>query len=159
MKDKYKIKQEVLKEIFEKMNIESQYEDSLIGLSNWILGISLGLFTLMVLRINANNVNDLLYYYHKALICLTMINLLFSGFTRHALYVQKLRIAIITAEISHLILLENFKDHEFKVKISELSLSRINEHKNTRQMHKWLNINTYSIALILLLFGTYVLLK
>lgn len=159
---KEKSKKEVLEDLYEKINFNSNYNNSIGKVSNWLLGIAIGLFSITVYELNHSCHEKINYaVFHKAVIVLTMLNLGFSGFIRHSIYVQEFRMNLFYDESKKLVFFDkmSISEEEFNSKFKKLAHKRLLEYNKTVEIHKWININTYSTIGIIFLFGILMLMK
>ena len=158
--DKEQRKKEILEDFYEKVDFNSNYNSSIGKISNWLLGIAIGLFTLTLYELN-KSLDGQNVIYNKAFIILTMLNLGYSGFIRHAIYVQEFRMNFFFDELKKLVYFDklSISKEEFRNQFKKLTNQRLMEYNKTIEIHKWININTYSTVVILVLFGILILNK
>ena len=72
-------------DIFEDFYYSKKFENSIKEISNWFLGISLGLFTILLLKIEISDSPDYLSIkpYYKILLIFVFIGIGFSGFCKY----------------------------------------------------------------------------
>ena len=142
-------------EIIKKIEYASSAENSLKEFINWVLGIAIGISTLLItnfieLKFSCFVITHLL----KITIILALINTLYIGFVKYLFYVRETIINITHGEIKKLFLfaeINNKSKEDIEPELSGLLDKRANEFNKIESIGKLFN---YSLifTLIIILF-------
>ena len=151
-----------LDEELDKLDFQSKYNKSIKELSNWLLGISIGLFTITVLKLKNENIESTCWFsFHNIVVVTTMLNLIFSGFIKHSIYIRELNLSEIYMETKRLVYFEEklISKEEYTKRMNQTSSHSVSEYNKGIRLGKLLNINTSTNLIALILFGILILIQ
>lgn len=151
-----------LDEELEKLDFQSKYNNSIKGLSNWLLGIAIGLFTITVLKLKNDNIeNNYVFSYYNFVVVITILNLVFSGFIKHSIYIRELNLSSIYMETKRLVYFEEklITKDDYTTRMNKTSHDSIREYNKGIKIGRLLNINTTTNLITLIMFGVLVLIQ
>jgi hypothetical protein len=150
-------------QFLEKSLFNYRSEKSLKELNNWFLGISLGVFSLLVVQANSFNLEKNSYTEVFFLIVMgyAMLNILFAGILKYLIFQRELKINIFFETFQGQCRKIQFgveKEESFQEKYKEFIDKRDVEFKKFMGIGLAHNFLLYSTAVNIILFGIFVLL-
>jgi len=144
-------------------------EKSIANFSNWLFGISTGLFAFVTLKVSENNFNyqSNVIYFINAMLIFTMLNMLFIGIIKYLIHKRDINLNTKIGKInkiSALIKVNSYGNNNTTLQSAENEMRNIIadwyiEHNKIKTIGYCLNISIFTTLFSILNIGVYLILK
>jgi hypothetical protein len=143
----------------EKIKYAEDAEKSLVELNNWVFGISIGIYAILVFKMKDFELDKYSFteLYFKALIVYSMISVLICGATKYHLFIRKSRLERSYAYLKKIIIVNEINkkpDFEEKWRLGFDTWTK--EFNKLSLMAKFINLSIVATALLVLFFSVFV---
>lgn len=143
----------------EKIKYAEDAEKSLIDLNNWVFGISIGIYAILIFKMKDFELNKYSYteLTFKILIIYSMISVFICGATKYHLFIRKSKLERSYAYLKKVILLNEINkkpdfEEQWKLGFEDWT----NEFNKLSLMTKFINLSIIATALLILFFSVFV---
>lgn len=146
------------KESLEFLEFADKTEKSLRDFVNWVLGVSLGCFTLLILQLKQTNDGlSYLVVIYKVIVGISLFAIVVSGLTKYHLMRRENRLSSIYSSLLKITTLNGLKPSEkFSTERSELYDEWYKEFNKITMMTQFLNASIIITGIQILLFGIFI---
>ena len=148
-------------EIFEEYQYADKAEKSIKEFSNWILGISIGICTVLLFKMNEFDVAKITCgkFIYIQIVILSLISTLISGYTKYRIYNRDIGMSVLHGELKKLLIfskINNRKEEDVKAEWTVIFDKWVKEFNKIKPVGKLVNISSILTFVTILLTGLYI---
>lgn len=150
----------MLTDLINKLAFTNDFEKSLVSFNNWVFGISIGIYAILIFQMKDFNLNKYVFtnLFFKILVVYSMIAVTISGITKYHLFVRENRLNQSMAVIKKLVMLKEHTNYDkYEVEIGPAFQDWANELEKVKNMTKFVNLSIKTTGLLIAFFSIYVL--
>ena len=144
----------------ESLNFAEKTEKSLKEFTNWILGISVGAFYILLVNIKNLNIEEIQYgkLIYKALVGYSLATILVTGLTKYHLLLRDNKMSVSYSTLLKLRLLKTTKSKEEIKEEWDKAFSKWHyEHSKVQLMSKFLNLSIVATSILIIGIGIFLI--
>ena len=143
-----------------KINYAENVEKSLVDFNNWLFGISIGIFGLLVFRVQDFDLTKYSYseLIFKILVIYAMLTIFVTGLTKYHLFIRNNKLSTRYGYLQKLMTLNEINQKEdFDDKLKEGFKKWSDEFNKISLMSQFLNLSIVTTAILIIFFTAFIL--
>lgn len=150
----------MLSDLISKLSFTDDYEKSLISFNNWVFGISIGIYAILIFQMKEFNLNKYAFtnLFFKILVIYSMITVAISGITKYHLFVRENKLSQSMAAIKKLVMLKEHTNYDkYELEIGPAFQDWANELEKVKNMTKFVNLSIKATGILIAFFSIFLL--